>query len=81
MDWKEEFRNKYLVGDFRTDSDIEDFADEKELDYGEVFHYLDKLQTVGTICEGCKHIGFRYSMHPCNSCTRRQGMSDRYERE
>ena len=81
MDWKEEFKNKYLVGDFRTDSDIEDFADEHALKWVEVFDYLAILETTGTVCEKCKHIGFRYSMYPCNSCIRRQGMSDRYERE
>lgn len=79
MYWKEEFKNKYLVGDFRTDSDIEDFADERNLSWGEVFDCLDELQTAGTPCEKCKHIGFRYSMYPCNSCSRRPGIIDMYE--
>lgn len=81
MDWKEEFKNKLKDGEFNTDSDLEDFADEHELECGEVFDYLFILQTVGTPCEGCKHIGFRYSMYPCNSCSRMPGVIDRYESE
>ena len=81
MDWKEEFKSTYEAGMFRTDSDIEDFADSHGLEWGEVFDYLFLLGTIGTPCEGCKHIGFRYSMYPCNSCNRAPGIQDRYESE
>ena len=81
MDWKEEFKQKCDAGEFHTDSDLFDFAEERNLDSGEVIHYLDVLQTIGTPCEKCKHIGFRYSMHPCNGCSRRPGVIDRYESE
>lgn len=79
MDWKEEFKTKYSQNEFHTDSDIENYADERNLDYGEVFHHLDKIQTVGTKCEGCKHIGYRFSMHPCNVCIRATFIKDMYE--
>ena len=81
MSWQEQFEQKYNANEFQTDSDIEDFAEENELEYGDVFQFLDKLQTAGTPCEKCKNIGYRYSMYPCNSCTRQPGMSDKYEKE
>ena len=79
MDWKEEFKKMLNEGKFTTDSDIEDFADERNLDWGEVFDYLAVLEMAGTPCEGCRYIGFRYSMYPCNTCSRRPDIIDRYE--
>lgn len=79
MDWKEEFKKMMDEGKITTDSDIEDFADERNLEWGEIFDYLDELQTAGTPCQKCKNIGFRYAMYPCNSCSRRPDIIDRYE--
>lgn len=81
MNWKEEFKQQVKDRKFRTDSDLEDFADEHGLECGEVFDYLFILETIGTPCEGCKNIGFRYSMYPCNACSRAPGIKDRYESE
>lgn len=81
MDWKEEFKQMLEADKFQADSDLMDFAEEKGLDCGEVIHFLDVLQTVGTPCEKCKHIGMRYSISPCNRCSRRPGFNDMYESE
>ena len=79
MDWKEEFRQMYEEDNFRTDSDIIGFAEERNLDIGKVMNYFDTILTIGTPCEGCKHIGMRYSISPCNHCSRRPGFKDMYE--
>jgi len=80
VDWKREFREMLAEDKFSTDSDIENFADKHNVPCGRVFHYLDELKTKGTRCEGCKHIGFRYSMYPCNICNRAPYIKDMYER-
>ena len=79
MGWKEEFKEKLQTNVFRTDSDLEDFAEEQGIDCGEVFDYLFVLQTIGTPCENCKNIGLRFSMSPCNCCSRNPAIQDRYE--
>ncbi len=61
-----------------TDSDIMDFCDENNLDYGPVFHYLAVI-TAPEQCKGCKHVDFFSSMPPCSSCSR--AGTDRYEAE
>lgn len=79
--WQQLFKEKYAAGEFNTDSDIEDFAEECGVGYGSVFHYLDVLTSIGTPCERCKHIGYRYSMFPCNCCSKNPEIKNRFEEE
>ena len=77
--WQNLFKEKLAAGEFSTDSDIEDFADECGVSYGSVFRYLDVLTSIGTPCEKCKHIGYRYNMFPCISCSKNPEIKDRFE--
>lgn len=66
---------KTLIENGCTDSDLEDFAEDNNVDEGEVFRYAAEL-TVPVCCKGCKHVQFYDSMYPCTECSR--GKKDMY---
>lgn len=67
-----------------TQSDIECYCDDNDIDYDEAFEVVSiyKSIRIPDCCKGCKHTAF-YSklsaMYPCNCCAR--VMKDMYERE
>lgn len=68
-----------LDGQLVTDSDIYDFAEGHGLEESDVSDAVWEILSADTPCAGCKHIAFRYSMFPCNSCFRQPSIIDRYE--
>ena len=66
--------------EYFTDSDMMGFADERNLSYKEVSHFL-AVAFAPEPCKGCKHIAFYASMYPCNVCTRAHDKRDMYEKE
>ena len=78
MNWKEEFIKLLEAETFKTDSEIDDYADEHNLPAADIWHcyaeYRDDClikQSIGTPCEGCKYVtrigGF---ISPCYECCR-----------
>ena len=67
-----------------TQSDIECYCDDNDIDYDEAFEVVSIYRSIRIpdCCKGCKHTAF-YSklsaMYPCNCCAR--VMKDMYERE
>ena len=63
-----------------TQSDIECYCDDNDIDYDEAFEMLCIAEALPECCVGCKHSAF-YSnlstMYPCNCCSRI--MRDMYE--
>lgn len=77
MIWKEEFIKLLKTGTFKTDSEIDDYADEHDLPAVEVWQwfseYRDKClikQSIGTPCEGCKYVTRIEGSVPCYECCR-----------
>lgn len=66
---------KALIENGCTDSDLEYFAENNNVDEGEVFQYAAEL-TVPVCCKGCKHVQLYDSMYPCTVCSR--GKKDMY---
>ena len=63
----------YLLTESKPESDLLDFCDENNYDYGEVYAYLaDKFAP--DYCRGCKFNCFvsrnPYPCYPCNECSR-----------
>ena len=63
MDWKEEFIRLLESSEISTSSEIDDYADEHNLPVADVWQcfteYRDEClikQSIGTPCEGCKHV-------------------------
>mgnify|MGYP003318884980 FL=1 len=90
MDWIEEFEQKLDNGEITTDSQIENFIEEKQ---DECMHEIGKnflavqiwaayyrWQAKGTNCEGCKHVGC-WGLYPCNECGRKIQLFDHYEEQ
>ena len=76
---KQKLCDEIKAGTILTDSDIEDFCDDHNLSWGEVFHWIS-VWTAPDQCEGCKHVDRYANMYPCNEC-KRAHMRDHYERE
>ena len=84
MNWKEEFIILLEAGTFKTNSEIDDYADEHNLPVVDVWRcfaeyrddYLIK-QSIGTPCEGCKYITRIEGFGPCYECCRNK--ADYYE--
>jgi hypothetical protein len=70
MGWREKFEELICKDKIKTDSHIEDFAEEYKVSIKEVYEYLDDLSAKGTSCEGCKHHSMWPNMYPCNCCSR-----------
>ena len=71
MDWKNRLLRLIQEDKIHTDSDIEDFCEEFNVDEAAAFRYLAELRTEYTECKGCQHIEFFGSgMYPCNMCRR-----------
>lgn len=69
--WKKLFLEQIQNETICTDSDIEDFCEEFDVDERAAFHYLAELRTEYTECKGCQHIEFFGSgMYPCSMCSR-----------
>lgn len=86
MNWKEEFIKLLEAGNFKTDSEIDDYADEHNLPISAVWQWFSDYrneclikQSIGTPCEGCKYVtqteGFT---PPCYECCRNK--ADYYEK-
>ena len=63
MNWKEEFIKLLEAGAFKTDSEIDDYADQHDLPASDVSQYYAKYrddyklkQKIGTPCEACNYI-------------------------
>ena len=52
-----------------TDSDIEDFCRENNIQANEAFRKIQEW-SAPTCCMGCKHIEMFDNLYPCNICTR-----------
>ena len=86
MNRKEEFIKLLEAGNFKTNSEIDDYADEHNLPVTEVWQWFSDYkneclikQSIGTPCEGCKYVtqidGFT---PPCYECCRNK--TDFYEK-
>lgn len=84
-DWKKEFIKLLEAGTFKTNSEIDDYADEHDLPAADVWQcfaeykddYLIK-QSIGTPCEGCKYVTQIGDLTPpCYECCRNK--TDFYE--
>lgn len=86
MNRKEEFIKLLESGAFKTNSEIDDYADEHNLPAAKVWQWFSEYrddylikQSIGTPCEGCKYVtqidGFT---PPCYECCRSK--SDYYEK-
>lgn len=76
--WVMELNSLIENDKIHTDSDLIDFARSNHVATSDVRKYIWDCETVGTPCEGCKHVAFRYDMSPCSRCSR-QLLLDRYE--
>ena len=78
MNWKEEFIKLLGAGAFKTDSGIEDYADDHSLPTAEVWRWFSEYrdaclikQSIGTPCEGCKYVTQIEGLtSPCYECCR-----------
>ena len=52
-----------------TDSDIEEYCFEENIDTGEAFHFIHEYFAPEG-CKGCKYVDFLCGMYPCNDCVR-----------
>lgn len=84
MNWKEEFIELLEAGTFKTDSEIDDYADEHNLPATDVWqcvaHYNVSClikSSIGALCEGCKHVAEGSII--CRDCCRNK--TDFYEKE
>ena len=82
MDWKEEFVRLLESSQISTDSEIDDYADEHSLSAAEVWQCYAEYkedclikQSIGTPCEGCKHVAEGSTI--CRDC--RRNKTDFYE--
>ena len=85
MNRKEEFIRLLEAGAFKTNSEIDDYADDHNLSVLEVWQgfaeYRDAClikQSIGTPCEGCKYVTRVDGCSPCYECCRSK--SDYYEK-
>ena len=60
---------KLLVEQGCTDSDIEDFCEENDIDTGEAFRLVAEW-SAPNCCQGCIHIQLYPDMSPCCNCCR-----------
>lgn len=67
------------LSNVKTDSDIEDIAEKYCIPFNEIFSAIHELSVKGTSCEGCRYIGFRFSLSPCSSCSRNPEIKDYFE--
>lgn len=66
------------AGSFHTDSDVEDYAEERGVSVRDVDRTICEIISENTPCHGCKHVPFMGTgLYPCNCCSRRA--EDRYE--
>lgn len=75
---------KYADGEIRTDSDVLDIADECHVDPKHVYMIISKRRSIGTPCEGCRHIAGRFFYSPgfpCKGCSRNNETEDYFEAE
>ncbi len=78
--WKDALRKWIAEGMIRSDSDIEDFAEEHGVDVGVVDREVHRILSENTPCFGCRHVSFMFSgLYPCNACLRNERISDRFE--
>ena len=78
MNWKEEFIKLLESGAFKTNSEIDDYADEHNLPIVEVWQWFAEYrdaclikQSIGTSCEGCKYVTQIEGLaSPCYECCR-----------
>lgn len=77
MNWKKEFIKLLEAGTFKTDSEIDDYADEHNLPAADVWRCFAKYrddclikQSIGTPCEGCKYVTVIKDWVPCRNCYR-----------
>ena len=82
MNWKEEFIKLLESGAFKTNSEIDDYADDHNLSVLEVWQWFAEYrdaclikQSIGTPCEGCKHVAEGSII--CRDC--RRNKIDYYE--
>ena len=86
MNWKEEFIKLLEAQTFKTNSEIDDYADEHNLPAAKVWQWFSEYrddclskQSIGTPCEGWIYVtqtdGFT---PPCYECYRNK--SDYYEK-
>lgn len=86
MNWKEEFIKLLEAKTFKTDSEIDDYADEHNLSAAIVWQWFSEYrddclikQSTGTPCEGCKYVTQIDSLtSPCYDCCRNK--TDFYEK-
>lgn len=75
---RKEIREMIEAGSFHTDSDVQDYAEERGLPVRDVDRAIWEIVSENTPCHGCKHVPFMGTgMYPCNCCSRRA--EDRYE--
>ena len=67
-----------MLDRIHTDSDIEDLAEELDVDYDELDYAISNKLAEGTACHNCKHVGYPL-LHPCNACSRLVTIKDYYE--
>lgn len=73
-------REALEIGKIKTDSDIEDLAEELSFPVGDVEKMVWTILSDGTPCAGCKNACYKGSgMFPCNLCSRNEQIKDRYE--
>lgn len=75
---RKELRDKIEDGSLHTDSDVQDYAEERGLSVSDVDRTIWEIVSENTPCHGCKHVPFMVTgLYPCNCCSRRA--TDRYE--
>lgn len=86
MNRKEEFIKLLEAQTFKTNSEIDDYADEHNLPATEVWQWFSEYrddclikQSIGTPCEGCKYVTRVEGFIPCYECCRSK--SDYYEKK
>ena len=78
MNWKEEFIKLLEAGTFKSNSDIDDYADEHNLLAADVWQWFAEYrdaclikQSIGTPCEGYKYVTQIEGLtSPCYECCR-----------
>jgi hypothetical protein len=78
LEMKKQLRQLYEQG--CTESDLEDFAFDNDVDMGQVFRIVAEWSAPAA-CKGCSHIQCYGNMYPCNCCSNHEDIKNRYEPE
>lgn len=77
---EEDIRKSITEGLFKTDSDVEEYAEERNLNVRDLEEMIWVIISEDTPCYGCRYVTMMGTgLYPCNSCSRNVRIKDLYE--